>query len=218
MILLEDIVTNRGDRNISQVFQEFGTPVSRATILPGHYYSFNISVPSFNTDWIPNSVDEYRKEPDRYITERQYYNLNPTGLSFYHDRWQENCLILDIKVIPPAFRSKIIMTHLNLIEKNLDAIGALSENEYTIPFNERGRKNLALYNITPSILEQATGLNLKPAISSIKLDRVTRSLLLDWDQIGELPLANIDDRGLAIAKSMLDITGLFEQFEIKQSL
>jgi hypothetical protein len=43
-------------------------------------------------------------------------------------------------------------------------------------------------------------------------------MLLDWDRIGELPLANIDDRGLAIAKSMLDITGLFEQFEIKQSL
>jgi hypothetical protein len=216
MINLEEIVTNKGVRNISQVFREYGESVSRASILPGHYYSFDLPIPSFNTDWGPNSIDEYRKNPDMYITDRQYYNLNPTGLTFFHEKWKENALVLDIKIIPPAFRSKIIMTHLNLIEKNLDAIGALAENEYTVPFNERGRMNLALYGITPTILEQATGLNLKYAISAVKLDRVSRAVLLDWTNIGELPLAGIDDTGLAIAKSMLDITGLFEQFEIKQ--
>ena len=216
MIVLEDILTNKGVRNISQVFSEYGEPVSRANILPGHYYSFNISIPNFNTDWVPNSIDEYRQNPSAYITDRQYYNINPVGLAFYHERWKENALVLDLKIIPPALRSKIIITHLNLIEKNLDAIGALAENEYTVPFNERGKMNLALYSITPSILEQATGLNLKYAISAIKLDRVSRAVLLDWDNIGELPLAGIDDKGLAIAKSMMDITGLFEQFEIKQ--
>lgn len=216
MIVLEDILTNKGVRNISQVFSEYGESVSRANILPGHYYSFNISIPNFNTDWVPNSIDEYRQNPSAYITDRQYYNINPVGLVFYHERWKENALVLDLKIIPPALRSKIIITHLNLIEKNLDAIGALAENEYTVPFNERGKMNLALYSITPSILEQATGLNLKYAISAVKLDRVTGAVLLDWDNIGELPLAGIDDRGLAVAKSMMDITGLFEQFEIKQ--
>jgi hypothetical protein len=214
MILLEEIATNRGDRNISQVFEEYGDPISRLNILPGHYYSFEIPIPNFNPNWVPNSIDEYRENPAAYITERQYYNLSPVGLSFYHERWKENCLLLDLKVIPPQYRSKIIITHLNLIEKNLQEIGMFDEE--MVPFSERGKLNLALYNITPSILEQATGLKLKYAISGIKLDKVSKASLLDWNNIGELPLANIDDRGLAIANRMMDITGLFEQFEIKQ--
>lgn len=215
MIQLEDISTNRGDRSISQVFEEYGESIERSSILPGHYYSLEIPIPNFNPAWVPNSIDEYNANPAAFITNRQYYDLNPVGLSFYHEAWKDNCLMLDLKVIPPAYRSKIIMTHLNLIERNLEAIGAFDEEEL-VPFKERGRLNLALYNITPSILEQATGLKLRHAISGIRLDRVARASLLDWNNIGELPLANIEDRGLAIARSMLDITGLFEQFEIKQ--
>jgi hypothetical protein len=213
MITLEQISTNRGERNFYQVVEEFGESISRNDVLPGHYYALDVPIPNFNTQWIPNTIEEYKSNPDAYITNRQYYNLKPVGLSFYHDRWKDNCLMLDLKVIPPAYRSKVIITHLNLIEKNLDAISAFSE---IVNFKERASMNLALYSITPSILEQATGLNLKYAISAFKMDRISSAKLIDWNNIGELPQANVDTRGLALANRLGDIAGLFEQFEIKQ--
>ena len=216
MIKLEDIVTNSGDRSISRSFDEYGENISRNDMIPGHYYSINMPIPNFNENWIPNSKEEYLENPAAYITSNQYYNLNPIGLSFYHEKWKENCLLLDLKVIPPVYRSKIVMTHLNLIEKNLNEIGAFSKDADMIPFKDRGRLNQAMYNITPSILEQATGLNLKSAMTGIKLNRVARAQLLDWNNVGEIPASGIDTRGISIAKGLYDISRVFQQFEIKQ--
>jgi len=54
------------------------------------------------------------------------------------------------------------------------------------------------------------------AISGYKLNKITRAKLLDWDKIGELPHANIDTTGLALAPGAFDITTIFKHFENKQ--
>ena len=216
MIRLNDIVTNPGARTLSQSFDEYGESISRSDVIPGHYYSFSIPIPNFNENWIPNSISEYAENPSAYITSRQYYNLNPIGLSFYHEKWKDTCLILDLKVVPPVYRSKIVMTHLNLVEKSLTDIGAFEDPLNMVPFKDRGQLNTSLFRITPSILEQATGLKLKHAITGVKLSRVSKALILDWNNVGEIPTAGIDTRGISIAKGLYDISRVFQQFETKQ--
>jgi hypothetical protein len=217
MIKLDDISTNKRERNFSQSFHEFGVDVSRKDILPGHYYQFTVSVPNFNPEWIPQNGDEYKDNPDAYITNREYYDLNPVGLVFWHNEWNNTALMLNIKVIPPSYRAAVIVAHMNLIEKSLERINALPWiKDRTIDFYERRKMNSPLLRVTPSILQELTGFKLEYAISGYKLDKITSAKLLDWDNIGELPLANIDERGLAISPGLLGINSIFDNFENKQ--
>lgn len=213
MIKLEDIVTNNRERNFSQSIEEYGVMVGRNDILPGHYYSFDVPIPNFNENWIPRSKDEWEENPSAYITNRNYYDMNPVGLVFFHDNWKNVALMLNLKVIDPRRRSNIIMTHLNMIEDNLDRLYVFDKDEETIPFKDRRGMNLPLFRIAPSHLETRTGMKLGYAISGYKLDKISRARLLDWDHIGELPMANIDQRGLAMSPGAYDITSLFTAFE-----
>jgi hypothetical protein len=215
MIKLEDIVTNRGERNFSQTFELNGETVSRNQIIPGHYYQFRIDVPNFNDNWIPRDSDEFKENPNAYITNKEYYDLMPAGLVFYHNKWQQTALILNLKVIPAKYRAAIIGVHMNLIEKNLERLGWRIKNKI-MSLRDRSALNLAMYRITPSMLEELTGFKLKWAISGYKLDKVVRGKLLDWDNIGELPMAMTDTAGLKISPALSDITSIFNKFENRQ--
>ena len=144
--------------------------------------------------------------------------MNPTGLIFAHPKWKETALILNLKVIPPRYRANIIMAHINLIEEDIKRLGGFSDEEDAEmkTFEERKRMSLPMFTITPAMLEHITGMKLAYAISGYKLSKVFRAKLMDWDNIGELPLANIDTRGLAMASGNLDITSVFNKFENKQ--
>lgn len=216
MIRIEDIVTNKGERTFSESFYEYGIDMTRNDILPGHYYMLEVPVPNFNEAWIPRSKEDWEENPELYITRNEYYDMSPVGLVLYHDRWKENALILNLKVIPPKYRTKVIMTHLNLIEKSLDRLNVFDKDEELVPLVERRRMNLPLYGVTPSMLSELSNFKLNYAINGYKLDKITRAKLLDWDRIGELPLANVDTRGLAISSSLFDAGDVFDIFENKQ--
>jgi hypothetical protein len=213
---LEDIVTNKRERNFSQSFAEFGVTVSRNDVMPGHYYAFQIPVPNFNLGWIPNSEEEWKESPESFITNRQYYDVNPIGLVFAHNKWKHTALILNLKVLPPAHRAAVIMAHINIIEENLDRLGLWDDDSELMSIKDRKGMSLPMFGITPKILEEFTGFKLGYAISGYKLDKVTGAKLLDWDRIGELPHANIDTTGLAMAPGAFGIESVFKHFENKQ--
>ena len=212
---LEDIVTNNRERTFSQSFHEYGIEAGRNDIMPGHYYTLEIPITNFNTNFIPNSEDDFKEDPELYITHRNYFDMNTIGLIFAHSKWKETAFILNLKVIPPQYRSNIIIAHINLIEDDLKRLGAFDDTELK-SVEDRRRMNLPMYSITPAILEHITGMKLSNAISGYKLDKVSRAKLMDWDNIGELHLANIDTKGLAMASGNLDITSVFNNFENKQ--
>ena len=213
---LEDIITNNRERTISQSFYEHGVNVGRNDILPGHYYTFEIPVTNFNSSLIPNSEEEWKEDPELYITSRNYFDMIPAGLVFAHEKWKETALILNLKVVPPKYRAAIVMAHINLIEDNLDRLGVFDEDMEMASIEDRKRMNLPLFRVTPKMIEQITGIKLGYAINGYKLDKVIRAKLLDWDHIGELPLANIDTKGLAMSTGALDLSSIFNKFENKQ--
>jgi len=213
---LEDIVTNKRERNFSQSLAEFGVTVGRNDVMPGHYYAFKISVPNFNSGWIPNSEEEWKDSPESFITNRQYYDVNPIGLVFAHNKWKDTALILNLKVLPPAHRAAVIMAHINIIEENLDRLGLWDDDSELMSIKDRKGMSLPMFGITPKILEDFTGFKLGYAISGYKLDKVTGAKLLDWDHIGELPHANIDTTGLSMAPGAFGIESVFKHFENKQ--
>ena len=216
MILLENISTNNGDRNFSQIIQESGFQVPINQIFPGSYYSFELPVPNFNSGWVPNSDEEYAKNPDAYITNKQYYDLNPFGPVFAHENWKNVALQLNLKVLPPAVRSKVIMAHINLIKEDLEKINFFSKEPKKISPVEMVKMGLRMFMIKPSNLEALTGVKLGYAMNAYKIEKINKPKILEWYKIGEIPQARIDTRGLAIASDLVNIAGLFEQFERKQ--
>jgi hypothetical protein len=216
LILLENISTNNGDRNFSQIIQESGFQVPINQIFPGSYYSFELPVPNFNSGWVPNSDEEYAKNPDAYITNKQYYDLNPFGPVFAHENWKNVALQLNLKVLPPAVRSKVIMAHINLIKEDLEKINFFSKEPKKISPVEMVKMGLRMFMIKPSNLEALTGVKLGYAMNAYKIEKINKPKILEWYKIGEIPQARIDTRGLAIASDLVNIAGLFEQFERKQ--
>lgn len=213
---LEDIVTNRRERDFSQSFAEYGISVSRRDIMPGHYYAFDVPISNFNESLIPNSEDEWKEDPTLYITNREYFDMNPIGLVFAHENWKEVALILNLKVIPPKYRAALIIAHINLIEDNLNRLNVFDDDVKMASIDDRKRMNLPMFRITPNMLQELTGIKIAYAVSGYKLDKIIRAKLLDWDHIGELPLANIDTKGLAMSTGSFDISSIFNKFENKQ--
>lgn len=205
MILLENISTNNRERGFYQIFEQSGTPIPKNLIFPGHYFKFGLSIPNFNEDVLFEN------------SELKFFDLNPTGLVLSHSKWQNVTMLLNLNVIPPQIRSKIIMYHLNLIESDLQKIGAIGEEKKELPeYRDRLKLNLSMYTITPGLLERLTGLNLKSAIFFCKNELISRATLLDWDKIGELPLSTIETRSLIFSPGTVGLTDVFDQFQNNQ--
>jgi hypothetical protein len=213
---LEDIVTNNRERNFSQSFAEYGVDTTRNDVMPGHYYALQIPYTNLNSSHIPNSEEEFKENPNMYVTNRNHFDMNPIGLVFAHEKYKETALILNLKVIPPSYRAAIIMTHINIIEENLDRLGLWDDDADLASIRDRKMMNLPMFGITPKIIEQRTGFKIGYAISGYKLNKITSAKLLDWDNIGELPMASIDTAGLIMTSGAFDITTVFNTFENKQ--
>ena len=219
----EDIITNRAERTFSQVFEEYGVPMNRGEIIPGHFYSFSIEIPNLNESWIPRSTQEYRENPEGYITEKQYFDLNPCGLMLHHERWREFAIMINIKSISPILRAKFLAAHYQVAKPIVQKMYFEStENgktvEQLLPFKERGTKNAPLYGISQDLLQTVTGLNLNYSINKYNLEAVRNARLLDWDRFGELPFAAIESRGMMMAPNIGTILDIFDRFEQKQQI
>ena len=114
------------------------------------------------------------------------------------------------------------MSHINIIKEDLNTIGALDSESDNVSPLEMIKMSLNMVKILPSQLEYISGVKLNYAINAYKkikgsgLLNIVNPKLLEWNKVGELPLANIEDKGIAIARGLSNIAGLFEQFERKQ--
>jgi hypothetical protein len=216
LILLENISTNNGDRNFSQVLQENGSLIPGNQIFPGSYYSFELPIPNFNSAWVPNSDEDYAKNPEAYITSKQYYDLTPFGPVFIHENWKNVALQLNLKVLPPAIRAKVVLAHINLIKEDLEKIDFFSKEPKKISPVDMVKMGLRMFMVKPSNLEVLTGVKLGYAINAYKIEKINKPKILEWYKIGEIPTARIDTRGLVVASDLVNVAGLFEQFERKQ--
>ena len=217
----EDILSNKAERTFSQVFGEFGIPKSRNEILPGHFYSFSIDIPNINESWIPRNKEEYKETPDAFITEKQYFDLNPCGLMLYHEKWREFAIMVDLKAINPPHRLKMLAAYYKLATPVIEKLyfeqtsgGKITES--LLPFQERGSRNAPFYGITQDLIQRVTGLNLNYSINKYNLEAVSNAKFLDWDRFGELPYARIEERGMIYAPNIGNIADIFSIFEQKQ--
>lgn len=214
MILLEDISTNKFERNFSQIVEECGIKVPRNEIIPGNYYSFDIEMVNFNPDRIPNNKEEYdyMVKAGYPTINREYVDINPFGPVFYHENWNNVVLQLNLKVLPPKIRSAVVMGHINIVENDLDVINALGDGETMKPL-EMFKERLRMCAVAPSDIESFLGeIKLGYAINAYKKERINNPRLLEWDKIGEIPQSNIDQRGIFVSRNLINIGGLFEQF------
>jgi hypothetical protein len=216
MIVIKDLITNNRERNYSQVFEDKGVNITRKALLPGHYYSVDVEIPNMSRSFLPNSNEEFKDNPTGYLSDKQHYDLNPMGLALAHPRWKENLLMVDFKVIPPKYHMAIYNAHLNLIESSLDRLNVFDKDRDMIGFDERAKTNLPMYGITAKILSQASGVNIYSAVSAYKLKLIKRARLMDWDNIGELPMASLETKGIVLSPGTINISRVYELFEQKQ--
>ena len=217
----EDIISNRAERTISQVFEQSGTSVNRGEMIPAYFYSLSIEIPNINESWIPRSTQEYRENPEGYITEKQYFDLNPCGLMLHHERWREFSILVNLKPIPPIYRAKLLAVYYTLARPLIEKLYYServdgNEVEKLLPFKERGTRHLPFYGISQDMLQAASGLNLNYSINKYNLEAVRNARILDWDKFGELPFAAIDSRAMMTAPNIGSIADIFDRFEQKQ--
>lgn len=211
MIKFEDLITNRSERSFTEISNLYGLSIPRNQIIPGYFYSFKI-IPDFNLNenLIPKYHEEWLNNPTTFITDKQYYDLNPIGLLFFNDNFDKIAIILNLKILPPLYRIKLLATYYFLTKK---FIHSLYKDSKLIPYNERGNLNIPFYSITQSILKEVSEINFNYAINKYRMEIIQEVKLIDWDNFGELPLAKIDDSNILFANTynLLDIFNIFEE-------
>jgi len=209
----DDIITNKGERTFGQVAAISGIRVQTPEMRPGHFYSFEAVYSNLNEYKIPRDKEEWSKHPENFVTEKQYVDVNPCGILLYHDNWKQHALVLDLKILPPVIRLKVLKGFYIITEKYLDK---LYKDGKLLPFKDREKLILPFYGITVSMLQEVTRTKLNYSINKYNMEDIRNVQFIDWNVFGELPFANVDDRGVFLAPNYITIDDVFEQFEEKQ--
>ena len=53
--------------------------------------------------------------------------------------------------------------------------------------------------------------------SVYKLDAVKSASMLDWNNIGELPMSLVDTSGMVLASSAYNVNRIYDLFDLKQN-
>lgn len=171
-----DIIANNSNSSLIQVVESVGIPQTRDQILPGRMYGFKVMSPVNNLN--ERTVAELNNG-------RVYYDLNPVGLTLFHQRFKEFSLILNLKVIPPAASAKLLEWYYAFSQKN--GLANYYEKGQLIPLDKRRLLDQPFQLITPTDLSILAGVdNLNYAINKYNMDYVAEARLIDWNNFGEL--------------------------------
>jgi len=196
----KDIKKNDGRLTFEQVAEK-GTNTNRSSLLPGRFYQFTI---------VPPAVDMNAEFISAYTRGKNYIDLNPIGLVFFHENWQEKIIMLDLRVVPPPILEKILHIYWNFSLKHglsnlFDTTGKLR------PLAERQVIDQKFYMITPSLLSELSGAdNLYYAINKYSMDDISSARLIDWNRFGMLVNPRLSDRGLL--PSPINLAKVYEDF------
>ena len=206
MKTFEEIEKNDGRLTFEQVAEE-GTNtnpnliINRSNLLPGRFYQFTI---------VPPAVDMTADFISAYTRGKNYIDLNPIGLVFFHENWQEKTIMLDLRVVPPPILEKILHIYWNFSLKH--GLSNLFDTTGTLrPLAERQVIDQKFYMITPSLLSELSGAdNLYYAINKYSMDDISSARLIDWNQFGMLVNPRLSDRGLL--PSPINLAKVYEDF------
>jgi len=218
----EDIPKNYGKLSFSEVANEYGVDVNVGSFTPGRFYSLKIE---------PTSPDLNEGIVLELNNGRPYYDVNPTGLVLYHERWQETTLILNLRVIPPRIADGLLHGYYNFASKNgLENLynnkieKPTNENKLKVarryqeikPLNERLMINQRFYMVTASALADMLRIHtLDYAINKYNTDSIREAKLIDWDNFGMLVNPRISPKGFF--PTPFNIMRVYEEF-IEKSL
>ena len=200
MKTFEEIEKNDGRLTFEQVAEE-GTNTNRSNLLPGRFYQFTI---------VPPAVDRTADFISAYTRGKNYIDLNPIGLVFFHENWQETTIMLDLRVVPPPILEKILHIYWNFSLKH--GLSNLFDTTGTLrPLAERQVIDQKFYMITPSLISELSGAdNLYYAINKYSMDDISSARLIDWNQFGMLVNPRLSDRGLL--PSPINLAKVYEDF------
>ena len=188
----EQLIKNNGQYTFHQIAESIGIPQTRAQFIPGRIYALKINSPS------PNLNQQIIEE---VTSGKPYLDLNPIGISLFHENWKEQALIVNFKIIPPVVLPKILEAYYAFCINN--GLANLFNGEKLIPLDSRRLIDHRFYTVTPRQL----GLNLNLAINKYNIEDVLEARLIDWDNFGMLVKPNFSMRG--IFPETLDIERLF---------
>lgn len=195
-----ELEKNNGRFTYDQVSSQYGIPINRTKYLPGRIYSLTVKSP------LADLREEYIPEVNNG---KNYYDLNPIGLSFFTENFKEISIFLDFKVIPPTILSKILEAYYFFSVKN--GLSSFYKNGNLIPLNERQLLDQRLYFITPSILsELCRASNFNYAINKYNNDQIIEARLIDWDNLGMLIQPKLSVKGLF--PETINLVKVFEDF------
>lgn len=200
MKTFDKIEKNDGRYTLYDVSFQFGIRQEKQQVIPGRFYSFKTvsPVPSLNENTVPELTRG-----------RRYYDLMPTGLLLYHDKWQQTLLMLNLKVIPAQIAAKLLEAYYAISTQN--GLGDLFRENKLLPIEQRRLLDKRFYLFPPSLLAQLIGASsLDYAINKYKIEDVVEARLIDFDQFGLLVRPKFSTLGLF--PETLNMEQVFEEF------
>jgi hypothetical protein len=194
-----DLEKNNGRFSYSEVAAK-GISQTRGQYLPGRIYSLRIQSP------VANLTEDVVYE---LSGGRNYYDLNPFGLSLFTENFKEVSVFINFKVIPPNILSKLLEAYYYFASKN--GLQNLYREGKLIDLKERSLLDQRFYLMPPSILVQILGLqSLGYAINKYNNDQIIEATLIDWDQFGMMVNPRVSTQGLY--PEPVNIAAVYEDF------
>lgn len=219
--LLKDMIQDVEIKDPYAIVAERGTGFS-PMLLPGHLFALNINMPfAITENMLPLNKHEHNKEKDDkfFINEEPYYDTMPIGLCLKTHN-QHKVKILNLSVIPPLYRYKILETYYqvmksainsgyeeDLSKEKLPMLDRLKESNYIGPF----------MGVNTRFIQQITGINLRFAINKYNVDTLKSVKLLDWDSLPEITKMNVSEGGIVFHPGAGRLEGMFNIFESRLS-
>lgn len=165
-------------------FQEESQPYNRQSLVPGHFYTFTV-VNRVPNDLVPNeSETKSALTMEKYPVKRPYYDNRPVCLSLGNNGGGGE-IVLNLKMIPPKFRSIIIRKYMSVIKDRLQ--GFYQEDEL-MPFIQRLRPDTIgpFLNVNAAFLSKLTGMNLSFALNKYQREQMANVGLIDWEDVSKI--------------------------------
>ena len=165
-------------------FQEETVPYTRGRLVPGHFYAFNI-VNRVPNDMVPNlSETRTPSQLATYNLKRPYFDNYPVCLSLGNDG-NGGEIVLNMKMIPPKFRSIIIRRYLGAVRSRLNGF---YRGDELMPFNERLKGELIgpFLTVNAAFMSKLTGINLSFGLNKYQREQMANIGLIDWEDVSKI--------------------------------
>lgn len=159
-------------------------PINYATLIPGHFYTFN-SIVSKQEDEIP-SLDEVQTGEAK--GKKPYFDKRPIFLSLGQEGPME--VGLNMKVMPPKVRKWFVQKYLSFIMPTLEKLVDDDGDFRELADRMRLKQNAQFYQVNRKFIRyisEQIGLNLEFLVDKYRRGDMGNPLaIIDWDAVPQL--------------------------------